>query len=195
MFQHTAAQRRLRENHHQRAPYARFNTQPRRGGCLCTMVWLCFSITCFNTQPRRGGCSACNAATCSTGTFQHTAAQRRLLIVTRCRLLCGQSFQHTAARRRLPIVSTYNIGQDGSFNTQPHEGGCPVIEATSAQLTFVSTHSRTKAAALSTMKGTDVLRPVSTHSRTKAAASASGPSSWSAFGFQHTAARRRLLTN
>jgi len=102
--------------------------------------------------------------------FQHTAAQRRLLIVTRCRLLCGQSFQHTAARRRLPIVSTYNIGQDGSFNTQPHEGGCPVIEATSAQLTFVSTHSRTKAAAV----GDDFTRPpkiVSTHSRTKAAAS------------------------
>ena len=104
--------------------------------------------------------------------FQHTAAQRRLLIVTRCRLLCGQSFQHTAARRRLPIVSTYNIGQDGSFNTQPHEGGCPVIEATSAQLTFVSTHSRTKAAALA---DPNWLRRqiVSTHSRTKAAATGS----------------------
>ena len=123
--------------------------------------------------------------------FQHTAAQRRLLIVTRCRLLCGQSFQHTAARRRLPIVSTYNIGQDGSFNTQPHEGGCPVIEATSAQLTFVSTHSRTKAAALA---DPNWLRRqiVSTHSRTKAAAchNNSTPKPFSVF--QHTAARRRL---
>ena len=80
-----------------------------------------------------------------------------------------RQFQHTAARRRLQQEA-----------------------AELKDLSFVSTHSRTKAAALSTMKGTDVLRPVSTHSRTKAAASASGPSSWSAFGFQHTAARRRL---
>ena len=77
--------------------------------------------------------------------FQHTAAQRRLLIVTRCRLLCGQSFQHTAARRRLQQEA-----------------------AELKDLSFVSKHSRTKAAAT---------RAVSQDI---------------ADVFQHTAARRRL---
>ena len=56
---------------------------------------------------------------------------------------------------------------------------------------FVSTHSRPKAAGLQSVSSDTVLR-VSTHSRPKAAG-AILPYFFYHFGFQHTAARRRLV--
>ena len=77
--------------------------------------------------------------------FQHTAARRRLLFFG-TRLFWKHQFQHTAARRRLPEW----------LEEQNHSA-------------YVSTHSRTEAAAK--VKPHFELRSiVSTHSRTEAAA-------------------------
>ena len=98
--------------------------------------------------------------------FQLTAARRRLLVIAPLQIrLCR--FQLTAARRRLPPWSvSFRWGH------------------------YVSTHSRSKAAANYYTRG--ALRgDVSTHSRSKAAAVTN--TAWSKQGeFQLTAARRRL---
>ena len=81
--------------------------------------------------------------------FQHTAARRRLHAWGDCYRCHHLLFQHTAARRRLPERAGYD-----------------------KVILDVSTHSRPKAAAISSavfsLKGN-----VSTHSRPKAAASGS----------------------
>ena len=79
-------------------------------------------------------------------------------------------FQHTAARRRLGNLSRLRC-RIGSFNTQPPEGGWPNLYLNVNSLCFVSTHSRPKAAGFKDLK-------------------------CRSFGlsFQHTAARRRLVT-
>ena len=64
-------------------------------------------------------------------------------------------------------ILSKNIG----FNTQPHEGGCLVLEVQALVANDVSTHSRTKAAA-ATIVAMRAIDGVSTHSRTKAAADA-----------------------
>ena len=101
--------------------------------------------------------------------FQHTAARRRLgWKLVRRFLLSG--FQHTAARRRL------------GFNAHAY---CFSIT--------VSTHSRPKAAGPRRIR----LHPkqlVSTHSRPKAAG-ITPATSYVAYRFQHTAARRRLAVS
>ena len=76
-------------------------------------------------------------------------------------------FQHTAARRRLrPIRGLCCLY--GCFNTQPPEGGCEP-----GPIGFAD-------------------KPVSTHSRPKAAAQKRSYPRLKRWGFQHTAARRRL---
>ena len=100
-------------------------------------------------------------------------------------------FQHTAARRRL-LLGYLNLCMCACcFNTQPHEGGCDshivgisyqqVFQHTAARRRLldrilsnrigdgVSTHSRTKAAAV-IFNDLIIMTNVSTHSRTKAAA-------------------------
>ena len=77
------------------------------------------------------------------------------------------------------------------FNTQPPEGGCPENCGRSCGCE-VSTHSRPKAADSCLCKSIGVAI-VSTHSRPKAAA-ASCCATKAHCKFQHTAARRRLLS-
>ena len=145
---------------------------------------------CFNTQPPEGGWRWTHAVTANTWPFQHTAARRRLASVPAGAWLV-KPFQHTAARRRLG-------------------GGMGVA----AIFIFVSTHSRPKAAGVSSSSPTAAAsgfntqppeggwagatqsrrhRLVSTHSRPKAAGIAICGGSSCLSEFQHTAARRRLL--
>ena len=76
----------------------------------------------FNSQPLEGGCRSSLNSVASTALFQLTAARRRLPTPhhVRCAFLC--------------------------FNSQPLEGGC-VFFAVPHIVGFVSTHSRSKAAA------------------------------------------------
>ena len=76
-------------------------------------------------------------------------------------------FQHTAARRRLNRLQSWAATKFG-FNTQPPEGGCAAP------------------------RYLRVVVGVSTHSRPKAAVPRQGICVWLS-GFQHTAARRRLI--
>ena len=57
------------------------------------------------------------------------------------------TFQHTAARRRLVRMMIHLIKIKG-FNTQPPEGGWMDSTVKEVNLTFVSTHSRPKAAGI-----------------------------------------------
>ena len=122
--------------------------------------------------------------------FQHTAARRRLIVTISTLRFASIGFQHTAARRRLTHkkqekrlnlkVSTHSRPKAAERAPRTKSGRWPV-----------STHSRPKAADPSCSPPTSVYL-VSTHSRPKAADS---PISAHAaiFGFQHTAARRRLI--
>ena len=113
--------------------------------------------------------------------FQHTAARRRLLRLVK-RQKAFITFQHTAARRRLPSSSLLTVPFKLSFNTQPPEGGCLYLVLLWLYLSlFQHTAARRRLRASTVFAKTRL--GVSTHSRPKAAASASGPSSWSAFGF------------
>ena len=79
----------------------------------------------------------------------------------------------------------------GSFNTQPREGGCFMVGKISKITPDVSTHSRAKAAALSTCKTTALLPSFNTQPREGGC----GRRQINLEGkimFQHTAARRRL---
>ena len=210
MFQHTAARRRLETEDagafqeafvstHSRPKAAgrhrlprpqkrRFNTQPPEGGCRAALKqgykntvsthsrpkaaakrrMFGVRLGSFNTQPPEGGCCLDVAEQLGFKLFQHTAARRRL--VSSCIYYGIRTlFQHTAARRRLAY----------------EKGGQSKKEA-------VSTHSRPKAAA-SAPGFPSAPGFVSTHSRPKAA-EASGAISHKRVGFQHTAARRRLLS-
>ena len=142
--------------------------------------------------------------------FQHTAARRRL-VLTFYPILLVLKFQHTAARRRLGVAQ-WCQGRHRCFNTQPPEGGWD-SDIKRRLTALVSTHSRPKAAGQLRVHMGAAIR-VSTHSRPKAAGflsfrfkklffvsthsrpKAAGPncicSVISHWGFQHTAARRRL---
>ena len=99
-----------------------FNTQPRGGGCIKTIIIRQLNCS-FNTQPRGGGCSTNILPHNSPILFQHTAARRRL--------------QREPVRRDRAIQS---------FNTQPRGGGCLDPYSRGYKLR-VSTHSRAEAAA------------------------------------------------
>ncbi len=144
--------------------------------------------------------------------FQHTAARRRL----------GKNinnpptvdmFQHTAARRRLELYQNQSFHSDYvSTHSRPKAAGksktkrrlCFVVSTHSRpkaagmksktlfQSEVVSTHSRPKAAGLKQCIAV-ANRQVSTHSRPKAAGFELLRQQAGGFGFQHTAARRRLV--
>ena len=80
-----------------------------------------------------------------------------------------------------------------SFNTQPPEGGWSIAKIASRR-SRVSTHSRPKAAGTSWLRSKN-RRLVSTHSRPKAAGWWSRDSISCRAAFQHTAARRRLVSD
>ena len=143
--------------------------------------------------------------------FQHTAARRRLLgiQVPLIPLVCFNTqppegdwvvihsrgrlyvFQHTAARRRLSLLP-WPVSSFVCFNTQPPEGDCAQIVVVRVADT-VSTHSRPKATGQCKIRINRICI-VSTHSRPKATALQGFKPEIDA-EFQHTAARRRLLTS
>ena len=119
-----------------------FNTQPPEGGWPRVLARR-YSRPSFNTQPPEGGWTSSATMTCQLSgvsthsrpkaagpnwaksryrnKFQHTAARRRLetsKLATALELM----FQHTAARRRLAGLRCIR-SCNGSFNTQPPEGG------------------------------------------------------------------------
>ena len=122
MFQHTAAQRRLRRDcqvtgsdvevsTHSRAEAAALNkdhimttynvsTHSRAEAAAFYMAQSLYPSLRFNTQPRRGGCLIPYYAARALVLFQHTAAQRRLLL-KKFKIKFLFLFQHTAAQRRL----------------------------------------------------------------------------------------------
>ena len=168
-FQHTAARRRLVK----RADHLR----------LCRAV---------STHSRPKAAGWLTSKTTPTPSFQHTAARRRLAIPPSIRdglrqvsthsrpkaagirhslkLERGCKFQHTAARRRLVAAMMIFNFKDGSFNTQPPEGGWQNWNTLYNLIqSFQHTAARRRLAILN--------KPVSS------------ARCW----FQHTAARRRLV--
>ena len=153
LFQHTAARRRLATA----TPCLYtdttcFNTQPPEGGWVSEANRpRTSSAVSTHSRPKAAGVVRLLPLT-SANAFQHTAARRRLVLpsfqakrrkqfqhtAARRRLgpVCRQyrqlqRFQHTAARRRLACRLTDSISQ-GSFNTQPPEGGWRINSCTSA---------------------------------------------------------------
>ena len=152
-----------------RLPAPCFNTQPPEGGCI--RLWWCagWQYICFNTQPPEGGCIFYISVRKKTFCFNTQPPEGGCMSDLTPDF--GLSwFQHTAARRRL----LHHRHQSIHYKN-------------------VSTHSRPKAAAR-IMVFRIMLQFVSTHSRPKAAAIY--PSCYIKHEemFQHTAARRRLLT-
>ena len=168
-----------------------FNTQPPEGGWNKVRTTF-LRLESFNTQPPEGGWFApVSPFSPRSPLFQHTAARRRLGEGIPSASNSG-AFQHTAARRRLGLnpnrkqavetVSTHSrpkaagscnrsdSGTISCFNTQPPEGGWFFRQFITGQNIRVSTHSRPKAAGFS-----------------------GNSSQAKIFGFQHTAARRRLV--
>ena len=124
LFQLTAARRRL-------GPLKRFTP----------MIWPC----CFNSQPPEGGWVLNLKFFTSLAAFQLTAARRRLagfLTITICAL---NQFQLTAARRRLGDIRNARwyltmFQLTAARRRLDFSGAFPICS------TFVSTHSRPKAA-------------------------------------------------
>ena len=146
--------------------YNCFNTQPPEGGWRPKSSKE-VSEQRFNTQPPEGGWLNQTPYRLARLMFQHTAARRRL----GCKSILFQLFklfQHTAARRRLAL------GHNAPYLSL-----------------HVSTHSRPKAAG-SASWSIILLSGVSTHSRPKAAGLGNSIDRRRS-GFQHTAARRRLV--
>ena len=101
------------------------------------------------------------------------------------------TFQHTAARRRLAGCIRLSLPLP-RFNTQPPEGGWLFHLKAKVIQKKVSTHSRPKAAG--SKLGLEYrFSQVSTHSRPKAAGYIFVSDNQTG-RFQHTAARRRLVT-
>ena len=143
--------------------------------------------------------------------FQHTAARRRLLF-SPVSFLTAPWFQHTAARRRL-LKDLEIISLPDKFQHTAARRRLPTLNCFFVSFLGVSTHSRPKAAAVSS-DCTTAFAKVSTHSRPKAAALcevfvanintsfntqppeggclSSRAVARRALSFQHTAARRRL---
>ena len=191
MFQHTAARRRLVCSAGCQTICARcFNTQPPEGGWgalkkylpklfgfqhtaarrrLDRLSWVSSTCGRFNTQPPEGGWGERKLIVYAYYQFQHTAARRRLDLY-RERMKAMGLFQHTAARRRLGKTCRI-AASDGSFNTQPPEGGWHPDSGRAGRRFDVSTHSRPKAAGKKPPLDSR-RRGVSTHSRPKAAGAA-----------------------
>ena len=174
--------------------------------------WL--PLTLFQHTAARRRLAAVDAAKHAVRVFQHTAARRRLGLPLKSATLSA-TFQHTAARRRLGVqamsLSVYAVV---STHSRPKAAG--KLYRKKNTRCWVSTHSRPKAAGFGGVFHKRAF-PVSTHSRPKAA----GVCAYRNYGrvdsfntqppeggwvatsatvvisgrFQHTAARRRLVSN
>ena len=166
-FQHTAARRRLLDVVAHLSDYDIVSThsRPKAAAAASALIWI--PLRCFNTQPPEGGC-------------RWILTARRVFLVSTHSRPKAAAFINSLASASL-IVSTHSRPKAAARRTRAagHRGD-------------VSTHSRPKAAA--SAKG-NVCRHqnVSTHSRPKAAAGHWWRLSALSAGFQHTAARRRLL--
>ena len=168
---------------------AGFNTQPPEGGCVPRPSFRPADVVSTHSRPKAAAYpegiiifydsvsthsrpkAAARTVWCSVliVRFQHTAARRRLH--RRLAFLpLSYEFQHTAARRRLPAHGSSRAKASAGFNTQPPEGGCKRCASRCLTGSLVSTHSRPKAAATSSIDALEIPQ-VSTHSRPKAAAS------------------------
>ena len=167
-------------------------------------------MLCFNTQPPEGGWLERNTAINRTMTFQHTATRRRLVFhfspLHRQHKVSTHSRPKAAGHQLPPIVILVNVSTHsrpkaaGSYlafkarnygvstHSRPKAAGAPPDFPRAALR--VSTHSRPKAAG-SRDKLVPITNYVSTHSRPKAAG-AQPDFPRLLYGFQHTAARRRL---
>ena len=126
-------------------------------------------IAGFNTQPPEGGWvrasgRRANLAEVSTHSRPKAAGPDRIKQRRR------RGFQHTAARRRLASFLWVGRLIHYCFNTQPPEGGWKIIP------------------------NLPIPEGVSTHSRPKAAGDVDGVYRLHQLAFQHTAARRRLVS-
>ena len=121
----------------------------------------------FNTQPPEGGWHNIQANWIYLSGF-NTQPPEGGWYVKCSRIFWPATFQHTAARRRLGLHGLGSGCIRRCFNTQPPEGGWFVLGFKAGDECGVSTHSRPKAAGEYHKSGLD------------------------AYGFQHTAARRRL---
>ena len=128
-----------------------------------------FVVLGFNTQPPEGGCSKITLFSFLKSLFQHTATRRWLPLI-----LLGFSPQISVSTHSHPKVAAisfhYKISFCCCFNTQPPEGGCkakvsyntarrwfqhtatrrwlPLVGSVRDFMSFVSTHSHPKVAAL-----------------------------------------------
>ena len=123
----------------------------------------------FNTQPPEGGWMAWQTAWLGWITFQHTAARRRL------------AWRFTPRRH----IAT-------CFNTQPPEGGWGWRLNPFRPAAHVSTHSRPKAAGKASRCRSSPSACFNTQPPEGDWAGNVCTSRWNS-GFQHTAARRRLV--
>ena len=168
-FQHTAARRRLL--------YVGFplifsnfvSTHSRAEAAAYSNVRNTFQCCCFNTQPRGGGC-----------------------VRKRCNARRGDGF-NTQPRGGGCDVPLYLLQTDQLVSTHSRAEAAAGCSLNTSHTSPVSTHSRAEAAAGCSLN-TSHTSPVSTHSRAEAAATVL---TFNVFFqlFQHTAARRRLLSS
>ena len=104
VFQHTAARRRL---------------------VSCVVITLLYPASFQHTAARRR-LEPLPARPRQPSQFQHTAARRRLGSSSSM-VSSSASFQHTAARRRLGGCWRRSFCLTNRFNTQPPEGGWPLL--------------------------------------------------------------------
>ena len=167
MFQHTAARRRLVKSLLRRVKCTKFqHTAARRR--LDPAIKSQSRVSSFNTQPPEGGWVATLRLWKIQAVSTHSRPKAAGLNHRISRWDIG--FQHTAARRRLGSQELINKIASG-----------------------VSTHSRPKAAG-NAIKERAANIHVSTHSRPKAAGAVVVQAVKAVDEFQHTAARRRLVS-
>ncbi len=108
---------------------ARFNTQPRGGGCAGERRSAIILYLRFNTQPRGGGCKSRLGESSRIRRFQHTAARRRLHITTNKSVGAGNVSTHSRAEAAA-FNLIFGARIEHRFNTQPRGGGCSSVPAT-----------------------------------------------------------------
>ena len=86
-----------------------------------------FYHTSFNTQPPEGGCMVNYIAFMPAPMFQHTAARRRLHGEL-YRFYAGTNVSTHSRPKAAAPAKPWDVFGDFSFNTQPPEGGCAILQ-------------------------------------------------------------------
>ena len=127
-FQHTAARRRLHPGDSNSYYRVMVSTHSRAEAVALFDRTFHESQQCFNTQPPKGGCYT-NFPSIPPPFFVSTHSHPKAAATLPCASSPSLPFQHTAARRRLPPAWYCCPAWVCGFNTQPHEGGCPLSES------------------------------------------------------------------